>query len=85
MEIASKEKTVTLGYTDYTSDKIYIVNLYPDNKGPSNVTCKYGKRYNANRQDIKASEVSYNAAAQIFDKITRQKLNKGYEVESGSL
>jgi len=78
-EIIQEKK---LGYTEGTSDKVYILQLLKTSSG-YRVKAKYGKRYNINAENnrLSAWDIPLEKAQEIFNKILYQKLKKGYVIE----
>jgi bifunctional non-homologous end joining protein LigD len=88
MKTKSENETVSLAFNDLaqggTSDKVYHLSLEQNGKGFT-VTAQYGRRGSALAVDIKTKNgaVSYDDARKIFDRVLREKKNKGY-VEAGA-
>ena len=79
--IQHKERSVSLGFTEGSSDKVYYLWLTGSND-EWNVRCKYGKRWNANNTHYKFdSPVNHAEAEDMYEKLLHQKLKKGYTEE----
>jgi len=73
----------TLVFKSNVSDKVYKIFLELDlNTQDENhnykVTVVYGKRISANRLLVKGSGMSHTKAVDLYEKIKREKLKKGY-------
>jgi len=73
-----EEKSIKLGYTSGSSDKVYIIDLLGSG-GEWQVIARYGKRYNYKTTVNKTPKpCSFGEAEEIFQELIRGKLRKGY-------
>ena len=76
------ERQVSLGFTEGTSDKVYIITLWSFDDGTYSTVCEYGKRGSSLKTTTKAYNTSLAQAEFEFAKVLAQKTGKGYKVES---
>ena len=78
-------KTISLAYRDGGSDKVYNASL-AEQAGGYVVNFAYGRRGNALTVGSKTTApVAIEAANKIFDKLIKEKMAKGYSIESGTI
>ncbi len=70
---------ITLYYREGSSDKVYQCAIEPTGKDRFAVTFAYGRRGSTLTTGTKTNEpVGYDDAKRIFDKLVKEKMNKGY-------
>lgn len=86
-------KSVSLGFTDSHSDKVYVVEMFENktvslgNLGASinspfyDVICRYGKRSTPNSKVNLVTESKGFVAKKVFDRQVALKVKKGYKIE----
>jgi bifunctional non-homologous end joining protein LigD len=76
----SPERSTSLYYKDSRSDKVYTVIMKPHPTGAGfNVYAVYGRRNSTMQTDLKTpTPVLEETAGAIFEKLVREKTNKGY-------
>jgi heptaprenylglyceryl phosphate synthase len=79
--MTSIEQKITLGYTDGTSDKIYIISLVNNGDGSYSTMCDYGRRGYGLKRVFKAAATDRHTAIAEYNKVYKQKIAKGYIVE----
>jgi predicted DNA-binding WGR domain protein len=85
----ARSESVSLEFNDIAqggkSDKVYHLSLEASGNGFT-VTAQYGRRGSALATDIKTKNapLAYAEAKQIFDRVLREKINKGYGVTEGA-
>lgn len=74
---------VKLGLTDYHSDKVYNMRIVEEGDDLWRVKVQYGARHNVNREAAYPNDgpTTRAAACQEYDRLLRQKLRKGYQIE----
>jgi len=77
-------KSVRLFFQEGTSDKVYNATLLEDG-GAYSVHVAWGRRGGALQEGHKAVRVSRAQAERTFDKLVREKRNKGYEEVSATV
>jgi hypothetical protein len=71
-----------LAYTEGTSDKVYhlYLTIQDSNRRTAyTVQASYGRRGSDLRSEVKYKGGDYEIAKQIYDKVLKEKLNKGYQ------
>lgn len=75
------KRSIRLGYTDETSDKVYQIDLV-EMDGGYKVEGQYGRRGRALKtQDKTNGPVGFAEADQKFEAVLKEKLRKGYQIE----
>jgi bifunctional non-homologous end joining protein LigD len=74
-----RPEKVELYYQQGSSDKVYHLQLEQENEAWF-VQAQWGRRGSALQSDTKASNVTYDEARRIYDKLLREKTGKGYQI-----
>src|SRR6185503_256593 len=77
-------KSVRLFFQEGTSDKVYNATLFEDG-GSYSVHVEWGRRGGGLQEGHKAVRVSRAQAERTFDRLVREKRNKGYEEVSATV
>ncbi len=70
---------IELFYQQGSSDKVYHLEL-ENAEDKWSVNAQWGRRGSALQRDMKASNVTYDEAKRVYDRILREKTGKGYRV-----
>lgn len=81
-EEESQREEAKLYFQRGTSDKVYHLSLFPSDDDGWTVDVLYGRRNSTLRQEVKCEGEEYETAKKLYDKILKEKLNKGYKQES---
>ncbi len=73
------EKTTALFFQEGSSDKLYQATLIAHDDGSCSVSVQWGRRGSKQNEGSKAVRVARPKALSTFDKLLREKLNKGYQ------
>ena len=73
-------KNVQLFFQEGSSDKVYHATLVQEDDGTFSVDVEWGRRGSGLNRGRKAQRVARAVADKTFDKLVREKTNKGYEV-----
>jgi bifunctional non-homologous end joining protein LigD len=78
-------ESVSLAFNDLaeggSSDKVYHINLFETTHDGWQVTIQYGRRGAALMSQVKGHGLLYDKAKKLYDKIKREKMNKGYVIQ----
>jgi len=81
--MVEEEQSLSLFYTEGSSDKVYEVSLEKKDLGFV-VNFKYGRRGNVNNSGSKTQgAVPYDLALKTFKKLVQEKMAKGYQPAGG--
>ncbi len=72
-------ESVRLFFQEGTSDKVYEAKIVEDSDGVYSVLVAWGRRNAKLNQGKKANSVSLAQAKKAYDRVVRQKTNKGYQ------
>jgi len=73
-------KSISLGYCQGSSDKVYHVQLIMSASGDFDVMFQYGRRGGRLQEGIKNPQpLSYSEATYIYEELIREKMAKGYK------
>lgn len=75
---------VKLFFQEGNSDKVYFARIVPAGAGTFDVVVQWGRRGSTLQQGKKALKVPLAKAQATLDRLTREKLNKGYEAMTDS-
>lgn len=76
-------ESIALYFRDSHSDKVYNVSL-EENLGTYTVNFSYGRRGSSLSTGSKCSNVSLNQARSCYDKLVKEKTDKGYKSNGGA-
>ncbi len=74
-----QSEKATLYYQQGSSDKVYHLQLETNN-GAWSVNAQWGRRGSTLQSDTKASNVTYEEAKRVYDRVLREKMGKGYRI-----
>jgi hypothetical protein len=78
-------KSVSLGFTNNHSDKVYIVEMFESETNTTpplyNVICRYGRRLTPNSEVNLVTESKGFLAEKVFNRQVALKAKKGYTIE----
>lgn len=73
-------KSISLGYCQGSSDKVYHVQLIMSASGGFDVMFQYGRRGGRLQEGIKnAHPLPFSEATYIYEELIREKMAKGYK------
>lgn len=75
-----EEEQVELAYQEGSSDKVYLLDLGKNDSGWF-VLAQYGRRGSSLRTEDKGTGLGYQEAKDAYEKVLKQKLNKGYKIQ----
>ncbi|MDP2344268.1 MAG: WGR domain-containing protein [Deltaproteobacteria bacterium] len=73
-------KNIQLFFQEGSSDKVYHATLVQEDDGTFSVDVEWGRRGSGLNRGRKAQKVTRAVADKTFDKLVREKTNKGYEI-----
>src|SRR4051794_14630981 len=72
-------RSVRLFFQEGSSDKVYHANLFDEGEGRFTVEVEWGRRGSTLNKGRKAVRVARAEADRAFERLVREKANKGYE------
>lgn len=78
-------KEIALFFQEGNSDKVYYAKIVPAGAAVFDVVVQWGRRGSTLQQGKKAVKVSLEKAEATFDRLVREKLNKGYEQQTATV
>lgn len=81
--VDDQAEDIELYFREGTSDKVYKLELYPDDESEPKTTwivhARYGRRDGHLKGEIKGERLNFADAKTLYDKVIEQKLKKGYK------
>jgi bifunctional non-homologous end joining protein LigD len=77
--------TISLFFKEGSSDKFYTCSIEEDADMTHLVSFVYGRRGTSGQSGIKCSELSYDEARKVYDKLIKEKMSKGYREDPNAV